>query len=59
MGPTVFPIPAISPLGTDIAAGLGYCQTAKPGGVDLADVDLTIGTSAGSIVGSVTSVPEP
>jgi NTE family protein len=69
MGPTVFPIPATSPLGAGkeraIAFGgggewfvcwlLGYCVAAKTKGVDLQDVDLTIGTSAGSIMGSYVS----
>ncbi len=68
-GPTVFLIPATTPLGTDkaraIAFGgggewfvfwtLGYCMTAKTLGVDLENVDLTIGTSAGSIMGSFVS----
>ena len=68
-GPAVFPIPATSPLGTGkkraIAFGgggewftfwtLAYCMQAKRQGVDLENVDLTIGTSAGSIVGSFVS----
>jgi NTE family protein len=66
MGPNVFPIPATSPLGNGkeraIAFGgggewfvcwtLGYCVTAMANGVDLENVDLTIGTSAGSITGA-------
>lgn len=69
VGPTVFPIPATTPLGTGkeraIAFGgggewfvfwtLGYCMTAKNQGPDLENVDLTIGTSAGSIMGSFVS----
>ena len=69
MGPTVFPIPAISPMGHGeqraIAFGgggewfvywlLGYGVTAKARGVDLALADLTIGTSAGSVIGSYLS----
>jgi NTE family protein len=69
MGPTVFPIPATAPLGAGkkraIAFGgggewfvcwlLGYCVAAKAGGVDLQEADLTIGTSAGSIMGSYVS----
>jgi NTE family protein len=69
MGPNVVAIPATAPLGAGaqraIAFGgggewfvcwmLGYCVTAKAGGVDLQDVDLTIGTSAGSIMGAYVS----
>lgn len=65
----VLPILASSSLGTGkaraIAFGgggewfvfwmLGYCMTAKTAGVDLENVDLTIGTSAGSIMGSYVS----
>lgn len=68
-GPTVFPIPATSPLGTGKARAisfggggewftfwtLAYCMEAKNHGVDFENVDLTIGTSAGSIVGSFVS----
>lgn len=68
-GPAVFPIPATSPLGTGKARAisfggggewftfwtLAYCMQAKDQGVDLENVDLTIGTSAGSIVGSFVS----
>jgi len=68
-GPAVVPIPAPSPLGIGkaraIAFGgggewfvfwmLGYCMTAKGHGVDVENVDLTIGTSAGSIMGSYVS----
>lgn len=69
MGPNVFPIPATTPLGAGarraIAFGgggewfvcwmLGYAVTAKAGGVDLQNVDLTIGTSAGSVMGTYVS----
>jgi NTE family protein len=69
MGPQVYPIPAPQPLGGGsrraIAFGgggewfvcwlLGYGVTAKAAGVDLSDADLTIGTSAGSIMGSYLS----
>lgn len=69
VGPTVFPIPAASPLGAGkaraIAFGgggewflfwmLGYCTAAIGGGADVQNVDLTVGTSAGAVMGSFVS----
>ena len=66
MGPQVIPIPARPPLGTGkeraIALGgggewfvcwtLAYCAIAQQNGTDLSTADLTVGTSAGSIMGS-------
>jgi NTE family protein len=66
MGPQVIPIPAQQPLGLGkdraIAFGgggewfvcwtLAYCATAQSLGTDLSTADVTVGTSAGSIVGS-------
>lgn len=69
MGPKVFPFPATTPVGAGkqraISFGgggewfvcwmLGYGMAAKARGVDLENVDVTIGTSAGSIIGSYVS----
>jgi len=65
-GPTVYPIPASDPLGAGkqraIAFGgggewftswqLAFCATVAGHGIDLRAADVTIGTSAGSIMGA-------
>ncbi len=66
MNPTVYPIPAPNPIGAGKERGivfggggewfttwmLAFCATVGKQGVDLRKADVTVGTSAGSIMGA-------